>query len=84
MPQTELQQALEDFRAAESYLNEAIPEQVDRAICRYNAADERLTWLLREAKLAMGIRVDWEKLAEKRLEAMTNELEEKKLEEMGK
>ena len=76
-------EAAEELQAAEIYLNEATPELVDRAICRYNAADERLKWLLREAKLAMGIKVDWEKIKEKRLEKMANELEEKKLEEMG-
>ncbi|MDD4565498.1 MAG: DUF2508 family protein [Eubacteriales bacterium] len=59
MPPTELQQAIEDFHAAESFLDEASAEQMDRAICRYNAAEARLTWLLREAKLASGIKVDW-------------------------
>lgn len=57
----ELQEALSELRAAESYLNEASAELVDRAICRYNAADGRVKWLLREAKLAMGIKVDWER-----------------------
>lgn len=80
MPQTELQQALEDYRAAESFLDEASAEQMDRAICRYNAAEARLSWLLRDAKLASGIGVKWEKLEEKwaklaikRLEEMANE-----------
>lgn len=66
----ELQEALEDYRAAETYLNEASAELVDRAICRYNAADERLKWLLREAKLESGIKVDWKKIEEKRLEVL--------------
>jgi len=76
----ELQQALEDFHAAESFYNEATPEQMDRAICRYNAAEARLSWLLRDAKLASGIGVNWDKLEEKwaelaikRLEEMANE-----------
>lgn len=58
---TELQQALEDLQAAESYLNEAGPAEIDQAICRYNAAKERYEWLVREAKLAMGLPVAWER-----------------------
>lgn len=73
MSNAELQQALEDYRAAENFLNEASAEQMDRAICRYNAAEARLNWLLRDAKLASGIGVDWDKLAIKRLEARANE-----------
>lgn len=61
MSNAELQQALEDYRAAENFLNEASAEQMDRAICRYNAAEARLNWLLRDAKLAAGLPVDWEK-----------------------
>lgn len=80
MSNAELQQAIEDYRAAENFLNEASAEQMDRAICRYNAAEARLSWLLRDAKLASGIGVGWDKLEEKwaelaikRLEEMANE-----------
>lgn len=80
MSNAELQQAIEDYRAAENFLNEASAEQMDRAICRYNAAEARLSWLLRDAKLASGIGVNWDKLADKwaelaikRLEEMANE-----------
>ena len=79
MSNAELQQAIEDFHAAESFYNEATPEQMDRAICRYNAAEARLTWLLRDAKLASGIKVDWAELEEK-----WAKLAIKRLEEMAK
>jgi hypothetical protein len=47
-------EAIIELRDAENYLNEATEEQIDEAIYRYNAAEARVTRLLREAKGEMA------------------------------